>query len=75
MCYTQPELNSHLKSTHSLIKYECEFCNQLLRNISDLERHVVLQHTHRGLKPWKCPYCEYRSGLKGEFDWSCNCLN
>ncbi|XP_076059139.1 uncharacterized protein LOC143035883 isoform X23 [Oratosquilla oratoria] len=43
-------------------KFDCEVCGRGFRQMEDLRRHT---RTHTGEKPFECPYCLYRSSLKG----------
>ena len=46
-------------------RHECPYCGQSVSTKQGLDQHVRLKHTHVGIKPWKCAYCDHASALKG----------
>ncbi|XP_052800911.1 zinc finger and BTB domain-containing protein 24-like isoform X2 [Mya arenaria] len=68
-CSTKSELRRHV-SFHGEKKYKCHFegCSFACTDQIGLDKHVWLMHTHKDYKPYACPVCQYRTGVKGNVD-------
>ncbi|XP_045171372.2 zinc finger and BTB domain-containing protein 24-like isoform X2 [Mercenaria mercenaria] len=68
-CSTKSELRRHI-SFHGEKKYKCTFegCAYACTDTIGLDKHIKLMHTHKDFKPYACPVCQYRTGVKGNVD-------
>ncbi|KAL4223183.1 Kelch-like protein 29 [Mactra antiquata] len=68
-CSTKSELRRHV-SFHGEKKYKCTFegCSYACTDTIGLDKHIKLMHTHKDFKPYACPVCQYRTGVKGNVD-------
>lgn len=68
-CSTKSELRRHV-SFHGEKKFKCHFegCSYACTDNIGLDKHIKLMHTHKDFKPYACPVCQYRTGVKGNVD-------
>ncbi|XP_052243020.1 myoneurin-like [Dreissena polymorpha] len=68
-CSTNSELKRHV-SFHGEKKFKCPFegCQFACTDQIGLQKHQRLMHTHKDVKPFACPICHYRTGVKGNVD-------
>ena len=58
-------LRAHKQWYHSDKLHSCTQCNYQTKTSQKLNEHVRVQHQLKGLKPFKCPYCEFRCATGG----------
>lgn len=56
-------LKRHVEAKHTGIRYDCNECDFQTAYSKDVRRHKMSIH-HNGIKPFKCPECEYKSATQ-----------
>ena len=56
-------LKRHIEAKHTGIRYDCDECDFQTAYSKDVRRHKMSIH-HNGIKPFKCPECEYKSATQ-----------
>lgn len=58
-------LRRHKLWLHSSESLSCPFCSYETKTKQSLSVHVRTQHTMKGVKPYMCRYCDFRSATGG----------
>ena len=61
--FVKSHLKRHVEAKHTGIRYDCDECDFQTAYSKDVRRHKMSIH-HNGIKPFKCPECEYKSATQ-----------
>ena len=64
---TRTTLNVHKKWKHSSGESTkiCNQCGYETRGLGRLNEHIRVQHQLKGIRPFRCPYCDFTSATGG----------
>lgn len=57
-------LSSHMKMKHTEKQQSCKHCDRSFTLARDLKTHTRIMHTERGIRPFRCAYCDYASNVR-----------
>ena len=61
--FVKSHLKRHIEAKHTGIRYDCDECDFQTAYSKDVRRHKMSIH-HKGIKPFNCPECEYKSATQ-----------